>query len=131
MHLDVMPSTFAVCLLNEPADIPALSALPAPVFLAITDSETCLVCPSQAIPQDAAAVEDGWAMLRIAGPLDFSLVGIMARLSGILARANISIFTSSTYLTDYLLVKASRLHDAINALEADGHTVTLPPPTRP
>ena len=131
MHLDVMPGTFAVCLLHEPPDTTASPNVAAPVFIAVTGSEICLVCPSRTIPQDAIAVEDDWAMLRVAGPLDFSLVGIIAQLTGVLARAGVPVFVTSTFLTDYLLIKANRLSEAIAALEADGHTVTQPPPAHP
>ena len=71
--------------------------------------------------------EDGWRTLKIAGPLDFSLVGVLAEASGILAAAKVSIFAVSTFDTDYLLVKAGRLDDARAALERGGHSVEIAP----
>jgi hypothetical protein len=59
----------------------------------------------------------------VIGPLGFSLTGIMANISGVLANAKISIFAISTYDTDYVLVKEQQIQDAINALKKDGYTV--------
>ena len=123
MRLEVLPGSFAVCRLAHPADAPSYRDGVGPVFLAVTPEEVSLVCPSQAVPAGALAVEDGWSVMRVAGPLDFGLVGILARLSGTLARAGIPVFVVSTYLTDYVLVKADRLADASAALAADGITV--------
>lgn len=65
----------------------------------------------------------GWRIIKVIGPLDFSLVGIIADLSSVLKNKNISIFTVSTYETDYILVKQNDLDTAIKALEENGHTV--------
>ena len=70
-------------------------------------------------------IEDGWRAFKIAGPLEFSLVGVLAEASGILADAKVSIFAISTFDTDYLLVKAGNLDDAISALEGGGHSVEI------
>ncbi|MCL1841073.1 MAG: ACT domain-containing protein [Propionibacteriaceae bacterium] len=121
MQLEVMPGTFAVRHLDELPDARALAADAGPVFLAVTDQEISLVCPSAAAPLSTS--RDGWAMLRVLGPLDFDLVGILATLTTTLASANIPVFATSTYLTDYLLVPADRLGDAVAALGAAGHAV--------
>ena len=65
--------------------------------------------------------------LEVVGPLGFSLTGIMANISGVLARASISIFALSTYDTDYVLVKKQRINDAIKTLKKDGYTVLEEP----
>jgi uncharacterized protein len=59
---------------------------------------------------------EDWRILKVAGPLDFSLVGIIADISAILKDAKISIFTISTYDTDYILLKQKDLKTAIEAL---------------
>jgi hypothetical protein len=59
----------------------------------------------------------------VLGPLDFSLVGIIAEISGILKECEISIFTVSTFDTDYILVKENNLQKAVNALTTHGHMV--------
>jgi len=66
----------------------------------------------------------GWRVIKVIGPLDFSLVGIIANISTILKQANISIFTISTYDTDYILVKEDNLQKAIQSLEENGHHFT-------
>ena len=65
----------------------------------------------------------GFRCLRIEGPLDFSLVGILASIAGTLAKAEVPIFAISTFDTDYILVREANLERAIEALERDGHVV--------
>lgn len=120
MTIQVLPGAFAVC------SIPSVKSadLSAPyTFLSVTDDEVSLVCPSQGVPADALAVEPGWRALKIAGPLEFSMVGVIARIAGLLAAHTISLFVVSTYNTDYILVKAVHLEQAVMALHADGYTV--------
>ena len=66
----------------------------------------------------------GWRGFRIEGVLDFSLVGILAGLSAILAARKIGIFTVSTYNTDYILVKNGDFERALAALEEAGYEVS-------
>jgi hypothetical protein len=68
-------------------------------------------------------VEPGWSGLVVAGPLDFSLTGILSAIAGPLADAGIALFAVSTYDTDYILVKTNRYADAVAALTSAGHTV--------
>ena len=123
MRLEVIPGNFAVCRLATPGEAGAVLGTASPVFLAATGDEISLVCPSPAVPPQAAAVEGDWALLKVAGPLDFGLTGVIAGLSTSLAEAGIPVFVVSTYLTDYILVKANRLPTATEALQAAGHTV--------
>lgn len=67
--------------------------------------------------------DDGWKAFRIQGILDFSLIGILSKLSGILAEHKIGIFAVSTYNTDYILVKEANYEKALNVLAAEGYTV--------
>jgi hypothetical protein len=80
------------------------------------------VCPAARVPDDVRA-ERGWRALAVAGPLDFALTGVLAALAGPLADAGVSIFAIATYDTDYVLVRADRLADAVGALRAAGHRV--------
>jgi hypothetical protein len=66
-----------------------------------------------------------WRIFKIAGPLDFSLVGIIADISCILKEKKISIFTISTYDTDYILVKQKDLSIGIKALKDKGHNISI------
>ncbi len=90
------------------------------VFFARTDAELSLVCPTRLAPADAEKREDGWRMFRVEGPLDFSLVGVLSRLSGALAQAGVGLFALSTYDTDYILVRGPQAARAEAALERAG-----------
>ena len=58
------------------------------------------------------------------GPLSLSMVGIMAQLGSVFAKANVSIFVVSTFDTDYFLIKHNDLSNAVDALRRDGYKVT-------
>lgn len=119
MQLQIIPGSFAVCRLAEDALLRATGDF---WFLSRTDEELSLVCRSESIPESAQRTEDGWRMFRVCGALDFSLTGVLAELSRVLAEARISIFAVSTYDTDYILVKADQFARATAALRASGHT---------
>ena len=91
------------------------------VRMAGADRERSLVCPTDRVPVATLAREDGWRAFRIEGQLDFSLVGILARISSILAAEEIGIFAVSTFDTDYILVKAENLDRALSALARAGY----------
>lgn len=93
------------------------------VFLAKTDEEISLVCRTEDTPADTTEREDGWRGFRIEGVLDFSLVGILAGLSGILAENNIGLFAVSTFNTDYILVKKENFAKAMDVLAKAGYSV--------
>ena len=88
-----------------------------------TKDELSIVCTSTT-QLNSEKSERGWSCIRIVGSLDFSLTGILAKISAILAEAEISIFAISTFDTDYILVKSARLPSARDALLADGYTFT-------
>lgn len=91
----------------------------------VTPAEISIVCPEEHTPEGARR-EDGWRALEVAGPLDFALTGILAALTVPLAEAAVSVFAVSTYDTDYLLVRAGELVEAVRVLEAAGHRVDRP-----
>lgn len=120
MTLEILADTYAVCKLKDIKDIDLTGEFMA---LTVTAHEISLVCPVRRAP-DGCISEGGWRAMRIAGTLDFSLVGILAKIAGIVADAGISIFAISTYDTDYILVKESAVQHAATALEAAGYDVT-------
>lgn len=83
-------------------------------FIGKTDEEKSLVCLSENIPNNVTKRDDNWKAFRIEGILDFSLIGILAKISSLLAKNNIGIFVVSTYNTDYILTKSD---DFLKALE--------------
>lgn len=118
--LQVMAGQFAVCKLAGPQGVDLSRPF---VSLTRTDAELSLVCATDAVPPGALCVEDGWRMLRVLGPLDFALVGILARISAVLAAQGVSIFALSTYDTDYILVREADCARAVNALGAAGYGI--------
>ena len=93
------------------------------VFMGSTDEEKSLVCPTAIVPQNTVERDDGWKALRIMGILDFSLIGILSRISGILAENRIGIFAVSTFNTDYVFVKKNDFDKSIKALEDAGFSI--------
>jgi hypothetical protein len=105
--------------------------LPEEVYLSdfysitVTGDETSVVTRQKALIKGYEQCNKDWKLIKVEGPLDFTLVGIIADLSAILKINNISIFTLSTYNTDYILVKQNDLDSAINALRENGHNVVV------
>jgi hypothetical protein len=120
MKLRVLPMEFSVCKLKEftPECLNGET-----VFFARTKGELSLVCKTENAPENALAIEHGWRALMVEGPLDFSLVGVLARLATVLANAGISIFAASTYDTDYVLLKNEKLPAALEALRGAGYEI--------
>lgn len=122
-----MTEDFAVARLSADAHLPAEIAVaihaPADLFsVTRTQDETSIVAP-QSVLEGMPSVEPGWAALKVQGPLDFGLKGILASLATALAEADVSIFALSTFDTDYLLIKRVDLDRAIAALRTAGHVV--------
>lgn len=92
-------------------------------FIGKTDEENSLVCETAQVPDNVTEREDGWRAFRIEGVLDFSLVGILARISGALSQEGIGLFAISTFNTDYVLVKEDDFDRALEALEALGYEI--------
>lgn len=120
MTLQVLPQAFTVCQIASMTGVDLDRPF---LFLARTDDELSLVCPTDVVPAETVAREDGWRALKIVGPLDFGMVGVIARISGLLAEAQISLFVVSTYDTDYVLVKADTLARVTGLLAAQGYTI--------
>lgn len=92
-------------------------------FIGKTDEELSLVCKTEDVPAQTLERNDGWRGFRIQGVLDFSLIGILSRLSSILAENGIGIFAVSTYNTDYILVKEENFGRALDVLQSEGYSV--------
>jgi len=123
MTLELLMQSFTICkVYSLPPELLAEEFF----FVGKTDRELSLVCETAAAPAETVAREDGWRALRVEGTMEFSLVGILAELSGILAEAGVSIFAVSTYDTDYILVKEQQRKTAIDALAARGFDVRIP-----
>jgi hypothetical protein len=93
-------------------------------FIEKTDEEKSLVCITSEVPQNTIQRDDGWKAFRIQGVLDFSLIGILAKIATILADNGISIFAVSTYNTDYVLIKKENYQKALEVLQTTGYKIT-------
>ncbi|MCQ2426427.1 MAG: ACT domain-containing protein [Lachnospiraceae bacterium] len=116
--IEKIPGAFSVCKVKTLS--PALLAEPF-VFVGKTDEELSVVCPTDRVPADTEDREDGWVCFRIAGPLDFSLIGILAPIAAVLAENKIGIFAVSTFNTDYILTKETQAEAAEKALTGAGY----------
>ncbi len=92
-------------------------------FIGKTDEENSLVCITENIPENVTEREDGWKAFRIQGVLDFSLIGILSKISALLAENKIGIFAISTYNTDYILTKKDNYEKALEVLINAGYQV--------
>lgn len=93
-------------------------------FIGKTDEEKSLVCITDEVPANVIQRDDGWKAFRIQGVLDFSLIGILAKIAAALADNGISIFAVSTYNTDYVLMKRENYQKALDVLKALGYMTT-------
>ena len=114
MKLKVINEEFSVCKVEDYTGIDISQQW---VFTGSTDEEKSLVCPISLVPINTIEREDEWRAFRIEGVLDFSLIGILSKISTLLADAGIGIFAVSTYNTDYILTKAENFNRALQVLE--------------
>jgi hypothetical protein len=122
LALDILPDELAVCRLAADDPVPDWARSRGFTSVTRTEDELSVVCSANAVP-DGITHTPGWRALAVRGPLDFGLVGILAGLSTVLAEAEVSIFAISTHDTDYVLVRAHQLDQAVAALEAAGYRV--------
>ena len=120
MELQKLECDFTVCKINDIAQIDFAREF---IFLSKTDDEISLVCESAYTPADVIASEPGWSALKISGILDFSMIGVIAKIANILASADISIFIVSTYNTDYIFIKNENFDKSAQTLICNGYVV--------
>ena len=120
MELKKLPYELTVCKVASLADVDLDSEF---FFLGKTDEELSLVCRTEDVPAVTVERDDGWKGFRMEGVLEFSMVGILSKLSGILAENEIGLFAVSTYNTDYILVKEANFAKALEVLAAEGYTI--------
>ncbi len=120
MKLKKLPYELTVCKVSNVSDINLDTDI---CFVGKTDEEISLVCRIKDTPADTAERDGGWRGFRIEGVLDFSLIGILSKLSAILAENKSGIFAVSTFNMDYILVKAKNFDHAMTVLAAEGYEV--------
>ena len=123
LKMSVLENTFAIY------RYPAGSAIPSWIhtsdFFSVTKTsdELSVVAIQNDDLLDQVEVSKDWRILKVMGPLDFSLVGIIAGIANVLKKEGVSIFTISTYDTDYIMVKEEKLTQTVNALREHNYTI--------
>lgn len=120
MQLKMIDADFSVCKVTDFSEVDMSRPF---CFTAKTDEENSVVCKTEDAPNNTIERDDGWKGFRIEGVLDFSLIGILSKISEILADNNIGIFAISTYNTDYVLVKQENYERALDVLKKSGYGV--------
>lgn len=122
LTLRVLDEPFTICRLDPAGPVPPWAMAGAFWCILRTEDELSIVCEASQVPPHHRQ-EGPWRALKVAGPLDLGLVGILANLTASLAQAGIPVFAVSSFDTDYLLVRSQRLAAAAAALREAGHGV--------
>ena len=120
MEIKRIHQEFSVCQVEDYSGVNPESEY---CFIGKTDEEKSLVCVTGEVPSNTIRREDGWKAFRIQGVLDFSLIGILAQITTILADNGISVFALSTYNTDYVLVKKENYQKGMRILASAGYQI--------
>lgn len=120
MILTILEQEFAVCKLEDFSKVKTDDAF---YFTAKTAEENSLVCLAESVPENVVACDNGWRAFKIEGILDFSMIGILSKISSVLAENEIGIFVVSTYNTDYILVKCENLEKAAEVLKNKNYEI--------
>lgn len=120
MELKIINQEFSICKVKDLSQIDYSDKF---CFISKTDEELSLVCNTNFVPKNAIECDDGWKGFRIQGVLDFSLIGILSRISTLLAENKVGIFAVSTYNTDYILTKEENFDKSIKVLELNGYVI--------
>lgn len=122
LSLSVEPDVLAVARLESSNAIPEWAMRSSFFSISKTSDELSIVCREDDVPSYVKC-EKSWIAIKVKGPLDFALTGVLSSLAEPLARAGVSIFAVSTFDTDYVLVKQDKIESAISQLIECGHTV--------
>lgn len=120
MKIKKTPYDFSICKVTDYSKVNIAAEY---CFTGKTDEENSLVCLTEDVPANTLERDDGWMAFRIQGVLDFSLVGILSEITGILAEDKIGIFAISTFNTDYILTKKEDYQKALDLLDAEGYKI--------
>ncbi len=120
MELKIIDNDFSICKVEDLSQIDYSDKF---CFVSKTDEELSLVCNTNLVPKNAIECDNGWKAFRIQGVLDFSLIGILSKISTLLAENKIGIFAVSTYNTDYILTKEENFDKSIKVLEGNGYII--------
>ncbi len=120
MELKIIKQDFSICKVEDLSQIDYSDQF---CFVSKTDEEFSLVCSTNLVPKNVIECDQGWKAFRIQGVLEFSLIGILSKISTLLAENKIGIFAVSTFNTDYILTKEEHFDAAIKVLEHNGYAI--------
>ena len=120
MEIKKLAGGFSVCKLEDYSKLDFNAKY---CFTAKTDRENSVICPSEKVPENATEREDGWRAFRIEGELDFSLIGVLAKISALLAEEKIALLAVSSFDTDYFFVKRENEMRALDKLSGNGYKI--------
>jgi hypothetical protein len=120
MEIKKIDFDFSVCKVEDYSQVDMEQEF---CFIGKTDEEKSLVCLTENVPQNTVERDDGWKAFRIQGVLDFSLIGILSKISSLMAEKGIGIFAISTYNTDYIITKTKNYNKAIKVLSDEGYRI--------
>jgi hypothetical protein len=124
LNLIILKDKYAIYRFETDSDIPNWIRNSDFYSITKTKDELSIISKQLDLTTEVPETNKDWRILKIQGPLDFSLIGIIAEISRILKEIKISIFTISTYDTDYIFLKNQDLNKAIDSLKANGHKIT-------
>jgi uncharacterized protein len=126
LHLSLLDGRYAIVQLDRNAPLPPWASAGEFFTVTRTSDELSVVCLESNVPDSELElrVARDWACLKLQGPFEFALTGVLLSVLEPLARAKIGIFALSTFNTDYVLVACNSIETAISALEDAGHTVS-------
>ena len=120
LEIKVIDQDFSIC---KPENLSQINFEDDYIFIGKTDEELSLVCSTESVPDNTLSRDDGWKAFRIQGVLDFSLIGILSRITTLLADNKIGVFAISTYNTDYILTKKENFEDTLQVLSDNGYII--------
>lgn len=118
LQFTVLGGVYSVC--HLPQD-DAITMPDAGFFCVLRSDDELTIIAEEALVEGVSKQEKGWNILKLMGPFDFDVKGVLAEVSAVLAEANIAIFVLSSFATDYILIKQENKQQAISALEKAGH----------
>ena len=119
----VLEESLSICRLDAGMEVPGWPTRASFFSVTRTEDELSVVCPEEVVPEGISR-ERGWRALKIEGPLDLSMVGVLSSVAAPLAEAGASIFAVSTFDTDYVLLREGQLDLAFCTLRENGHRVS-------
>jgi len=122
MKLEILKESYSVCRLANESSIPEWAINGIFYSITKTNEELSIVCESKFVPIEIKR-EDNWFMIKILGPLDFSEIGIINKISSVFKRVNKSLFVISTYDTDYIMCKKNNISELIEELENEDYSI--------